>query len=67
MNWGKIIDVIDKIPVVNLIPLTIKIMVEFPSLWDSLPDSAKKELFLALVKAGTKAANDYSKRERGFL
>jgi len=64
MNIGRIIKVLDKIPFVNLVPLFVKILSDFPGLWDKVPTRKKQELFNALIAAGTKAAVLYSGRDK---
>lgn len=57
----KIMEIINQIPIVNLVPMLIKILQEFPSLWDNVPEEKKQELFNALVAASARAASNYAK------
>ena len=62
MDMSKIMNIIDHIPGVNLAALMIKVMSEFPSLWDNVPQEEKQKLFNSLVAAGAKAAAEYAKK-----
>lgn len=59
---GKLFEVIDKIPVVNLVPMFAKMASDFPARWEALPEERKQALFEALVAAGTKAAASYASK-----
>ena len=58
----NIIDLIEKIPVVNFVPMLIKMLNEVPERWEKMPDERKQEFFEAVIAAGTRAAADYAKR-----
>ena len=58
--WKKIIEILMTVPVVNLIPLLLVVLADFPKRFENLPDETKQELFEALVAAATKAALNYS-------
>lgn len=62
MRTEKIVEILEHIPVVNLVPLFVKVANDIPARWDNLPDEKKQALFEALVAAGTKAAVNYAAR-----
>ena len=56
----KLKEIINHIPIINLIPVVDKFITDFPKRWDNLPDEKKQQLFEALIAAGTKAAASYA-------
>lgn len=52
---------IKKVPGLNLPPLVLKIMSQFPEMYDKMPEEQKQALFNALVAVGIKLAEDYAK------
>ena len=57
-----ITEFVEKIPLVNLMPLIIKLFSNLPELWENVPQEKKQELFNALIAAGTKAAKEYAQK-----
>lgn len=55
----KLFELLNEIPVVNLVPVVVSALNAFPKAWDSMSEEQKTETAKNLILAASKAAADY--------
>ena len=58
---GKIRDILDHVPIVNLIPIIDDLITGLPKAWEGLSDEKKSEISKNILMAGAKALSNYAK------
>lgn len=57
----KLKEILDRVPVINLIPILDDLATRIPKAWSELPDEKKQEIATNLLLAAGKAAANYAK------
>jgi len=62
MDINKISEFFLHVPVINIVPVFLKLLKDLPLAWEDLPEEKKKEYLQSFIAAGAKAAAEYASK-----